>query len=181
MNERLRKHAQQADSYHRSGNWKSPVRGRNPTLFALYAAWGRIIDLDGHDQICRTRCSTASLGFTRWVGTFGEWNQKPRNALVLRGFNWLGGRAALLIRGSPWRAKSAHQDGDSPRKKRGQHSTSSARFVSQILHQPSETSIATAIAESPAAQPVNKPRPPPLAASSSISSMMARKPIGACG
>src|SRR5450631_765031 len=46
---------------------------------------------------------------------------------------------------------------------------------------PPVTSITTAIEESPAAHPVNSPRPPPRKASSSISSIIERVPIGACG
>ena len=45
--------------------------------------------------------------------------------------------------------------------------------------QASVTSSTTAIAVSPAAQPVNRPKPPPRRASSSISSITARVPIGA--
>ena len=43
------------------------------------------------------------------------------------------------------------------------------------------TSITTAMAVSPAAQPWNRPRPPPRIVSSSISSMTERKPVGPCG
>src|SRR6185369_8154936 len=47
--------------------------------------------------------------------------------------------------------------------------------------QASVTSSTSAIAVSPAAQPVNRPKPPPRSASSSITSMIERVPIGACG
>jgi 2-methylcitrate dehydratase PrpD len=43
------------------------------------------------------------------------------------------------------------------------------------------TSITTAIAVSPAAQPWNSPRPPPRMTSSSISSMIERSPVAPCG
>jgi len=43
------------------------------------------------------------------------------------------------------------------------------------------TEIITAIAVSPAAQPLNRPRPPPRNASSSIISITARVPVGPCG
>jgi hypothetical protein len=43
------------------------------------------------------------------------------------------------------------------------------------------TLMTTAIAESPAAQPVNNPWPPPRTTSSSINSMIERNAVGPCG
>ncbi len=45
----------------------------------------------------------------------------------------------------------------------------------------SPTLTTSAAAVSPAAQPVNSPRPPPRSSSSSINSMTRRMPVGACG
>ena len=55
------------------------------------------------------------------------------------------------------------------------------QFATNSRFHPSPTSTTTAIALSPAAQPVKRPYPPPRIASSSISSITARMPVGPCG
>ena len=51
----------------------------------------------------------------------------------------------------------------------------------RVVHRACDTSTTTAIALSPAAQPVNRPRPPPRCTSSSTSSITRRRPVGPFG
>jgi hypothetical protein len=55
------------------------------------------------------------------------------------------------------------------------------RAATQVRHGRHWTSIIVAAPVSPAAQPVNIPRPPPRSCKAHISSMIPRAPVGPCG
>jgi hypothetical protein len=121
----------------------------------------------------RTTATSAAAGTSRHCETTPEGPSSSRGGTTTSRFSacWLTAAAGVVRR----------RRVDAARCSRVARSTwLSAGVVPGPRLQPS-ISITSAAPVSPAAQPVNRPRPPPRSCSAQISSIRPRAPVGACG